>query len=291
MAINHAQLRAFHAVASEGGFTRAAGALHVTQPTISAQVKELEDAYGVKLFERAGRGVEITELGRALFDITRRQFGLEAEAEQLLASARGLLRGQLRVGADAPYHIIPLLRGFARRYPEIKLSLSFGNSHEVLEALLDRRSDVAVLADLKPEDRIHAVPFRRDRLVLFVERGHPWAGRRSVHLKELEGQRVVLREVGSITRALFEEAMAAAGIPLGDTLEIGSREAVREAVAAGLGIGAVFESEFGHDERLRRVAIRDARIESTEYAACLKERLSVRVVRAFFDLLGEALGA
>ena len=291
MPINHAQLRAFHAVASEGGFTRAAGALRVTQPTISAQVKELEESYGVKLFERAGRGVEITELGRALFDITRRQFGLESEAEQLLASARGLLRGQLRLGADAPYHVIPLLRGFARRYPGIKLSLSFGNSHEVLEALLDRRSDVAVLADLKPEDRIHAVPFRRDRLVLFVARGHAWAGRRSVRLKELEGRRVVLREVGSITRALFEEAMAAAEIPLGDTFEIGSREAVREAVAAGLGIGAVFESEFGHDERLRRVAIRDARIESTEYAACLKERLSVRVVRAFFDLLRQSTGA
>jgi LysR family transcriptional regulator, low CO2-responsive transcriptional regulator len=291
MPINHAQLRAFHAVASEGSFTRAAAALHVTQPTISAEVKELEESYGVKLFERAGRGVEITELGRALFDITRRQFGLEAEAEQLLASARGLLRGQLRLGADAPYHIIPLLRGFARRYPGIKLSLAFGNSHEVLQALLERRSDVAVLADLRPEDRFHAVPFRRDRLVLFVERGHPWAGRRSVRLKELEGQRVVLREVGSITRALFEAAIAAAEIALGDTLEIGSREAVREAVAAGLGIGVVFESEFGHDERLRRVAIRDARIESTEYAACLKERLSVRVVRAFFDLLQESTGA
>lgn len=287
MPINYAQLRAFHAVASEGGFTRAAAALHVTQPTVSAQVKELEEAYGVRLFERAGRGVEITELGRALFDITQRQFGLAAEAEQLLASARGLLRGQLRLGADAPYHIIPLLGGFTRRYPGIKLSLSFGNSQEVLEALLDRRSDVAVLADLRPEDRIHALPIRRDRLVLFVERGHPWADRRSVSLKELAGQRVVLREVGSITRALFEAAIAAAGVALDDTLEIGSREAVREAVAAGLGIGAVFESEFGHDERLRRVAIRDARVESTEYAACLKERLSVRVVRAFFDLLGE----
>lgn len=286
--MNHAQLRAFHAVASEGSFTRAAAALRVTQPTVSAQVKELEEAYGVKLFERVGRGVEITELGKALHEITRRQFALEAEAEQLMASARGLLRGHLRVGADAPYHVIPLLSGFTRRYPGIKLTLAFGNSHEVLDGLLERKTDVAVLADLEPDERLHAIPLRRDRLVLFVARDHPWAGRKGVRLKELAGERVVLREPGSITRALFERAVEAAGVALGDTLEIGSREAVREAVAAGLGLGVVFESEFGHDARLHRLAIRDARIESTEYAACLKERLSMRAVGAFFALLKEA---
>ena len=287
MSINHAQLRAFHAVASEGSFTRAAAALRVTQPTISAEVKELEDAYGVKLFERIGRGVEITELGKALHEITRRQFGVETEAEQLLLSARGLVRGQLRLAADAPYHVIPLLSAFTRRYPGIKLTLAFGNSHEVLAGLLERRSDVAVLADLALEERLHAVPFRRDRLMLFVERNHPWAARKSVKLAELEGQRLVLREPGSITRARFEEAIADAGVKLGQTLEIGSREAVREAVAAGLGLGVVFASEFGHDDRLHPIAIRDIKIESTEFAVCLKERLAVRVVRAFFDLLLE----
>jgi len=291
MTINHAQLRAFHAVASEGSFTRAAEALRVTQPTISAQVKELEDTYGIKLFERVGRGVEITELGKALHEITRHQFGLESEAEQLLASARGLVRGQLRMGADAPHHIIPLLGPFNRRYPGIKLSLTFGNSHEVLEGLLDRKSDIAVLADLVPDERLHAVAFRRDRLLLFVDHGHSWAGRKSVKLRELQGQRIVLREQGSITRYLFERALADAGIAPGDTLEIGSREAVREGVAAGLGIGVVFESEFGHDQRLHKVGLRDVKVESTEFAVCLKERLSVRVVRAFFDLLPATLAA
>ncbi len=285
MSISHAQLRAFHAVASEGSFTRAAAALHLTQPTLSAQVKELEAAYGVRLFERVGRGVEITELGKALHEITRRQFGVETEAEELLLSARGLLRGLIRVAADAPYHIIPLLRAFAERFPGIRLALAFGNSQEVLAGLLERKSDVAVLADLADDGRLHAVPFRRDRLMLVVERRHPWAGRKAVRLGELAGQRLVLREPGSSTRARFEEALAEAGIRLGDTLEIGSREAVREAVAAGLGLGVVFASEFGHDARLRPVAFRDAAIESTEFAACLKDRLEVRVVKAFFELL------
>lgn len=287
MPINHTQIRAFHAVARAGGFTRASAELHVTQPTLSGQVAALEAAYGVRLFERRGRGSEMTDLGHSLFAITNRLFGQEAEAEQLLVAARGLTTGQLRVGADAPYTVIPLLATFNRRYPGIRLSISFGNSERVLQDLIDRRSDVAVLPDLKPDPRLHAIPYRRDRLIVFVERGHPWASRRSVRLAELNSQRLVLRETGSVTRALFEQAMAQAGLKPDDVLEIGSREAVREAVAAGLGIGIVFASELGSDDRLHGLRLRDVEVEATEYAACLTERQSVRAVRAFLELLGE----
>ena len=287
MTINHAQLRAFHAVADAGSFTRAAEMAHVTQPTLSGQVAGLEDAYGVKLFERRGRGIELTDLGRGLFDVTRRLFSQEAEAEQILSSARGLMSGLLRVGADAPYNVIPVLATFNRRHPGIRLSMTFGNSERVLQELFHRRSDIAVVPDIGPDERLYAVPFRTDRLVVFVERGHPWAARRSIRLAELNGQRLILREVGSTTRAVFERAMAEAEIKPDQVLEIGSREAVREAVAAGLGIGVVFESEFGRDPRLHRLGLRDVKLQAVEYAACLRERRPVRVVRAFFDLLEE----
>lgn len=291
MSINHAQIRAFHAVARAGGFIRASADLNVTQPTLSGQVAALEEIYGVRLFERRGRGSEPTDLGRSLFAITSRMFSQEAEAEQLLAAARGLATGQLRVGADAPYTVIPLLATFNRRFPGIRLSLSFGNSERVLQELIDRRSDIAMLPELKPDPRLHAIPYRRDRLIAFVERGHPWASRRSVRLAELSGQRLVLREAGSVTRALFEHAMAQANLKPGAILEIGSREAVREAVAAGLGIGIIFASELGTDDRLHGLRLRDVEVESTEYAACLTERQSVRAVRAFFELLGESTPA
>ena len=285
--MNYAQIRAFHVVAEAGSFTRAAERIHVTQPTLSGQVAALEARYGVKLFERRGRGIELTDLGAGLREVTRRLFAQEAEAEQLLASAQGLTSGLLRVGADAPYQVIPLLARFNRRHPGIRLSMSFGNSERVLQELLDRRCDVAVLPDIEDDARIHAVPFRRDRLVVFVPRDHPWAGRRSLRLAELAGQRLVLREPGSITRAVLDRALAAAGVQPASTLEIGSREAVREAVAAGLGIGAVFESEFGRDPRLRRLRFRDVDLRAVEYAACLRERRPVRVVHAFFELLQE----
>jgi len=281
--INHAQLRAFHAVASEGSFTRAARALNVTQPTLSAQVKALEDRYGTRLFDRQGRRIALTGLGEALLDVTRRLHAVEEEAEQVLVAARGLRTGTLRVGADAPYSIVPSLGVFSRRYPGIRLMLSIGNSNRVLIDLLEHRCDVALLADLGYDPRLHAVPILQDRLLAFVARQHPWVSRGSVALSELVGERIIMREPGSSTRRLFETALGRRGIALRDVLEIGSREAVREAVAAGLGVGIVAATELGHDDRIAPIEIADARLDTVEYLVCLEERRNLRIVKAFFE--------
>lgn len=285
MAINRTQLRAFHAVASEGSFTRASKRLYVTQPTLSGQVKELEERFGVQLFERRQRNVVLTELGEALFEITTRQHSLELEAEHLLSAARKLTTGHIRVGADAPYHIIPLLAVFGRRYPRVKLSITFGNSESLIHDLLGRRTDIAVLPQVQQDERLHVIPLRPDRLVVFVEPGHPWASRRDIELAELEHQRVIMREIGSKTREVFEQALSAAGIKLTDVLEIGSREAVREAVGAGMGIGVVSESELGQGMQLHALSVRDARLEISECVACLPERRHERTVAAFLDAI------
>ena len=116
------------------------------------------------------------------------------------------------------------LAEFHRKYPGVRLSLSIGNSDEVLHQLLDHRSDVAIIADLPEDPRLFARPLRRDHLIAFVERTHPWAGRGAIGLAELAGQRVILREIGSTTRRAFEAALARAAIPFGEVLEIGSRE-------------------------------------------------------------------
>jgi aminoethylphosphonate catabolism LysR family transcriptional regulator len=288
ISINHAQLRAFHAVASEGGFTRGAAALHVTQPTLSGQVKALEATYGVRLFDRRGRRVEPTELGRALLALTRRLFSLEAEADEMLAAARGLRRGHLRIGADAPYSVMPLIALFGRRYPGIRLSIAAGNSETLLHRLVEHQVDIAVVANVAGDPRFLARPLRRDRLVAFVERGHAWARRANVGLRDFAGERVILREQGSTTRRVFETALARAGIELTDTLEIASREAVAEAVAAGLGVGVVSEMEVGADSRLVSLPIDAADLRSNEYVVCLVDRQALRLVRAFLDIVGTA---
>src|SRR5262249_48835575 len=253
--MNHAQLRAFHAVATAGGFTRAAARLGVTQPTLSGQVKALEESYGVVLIERRGREGRVAGLGGGLGWVPRPSFCPCRGAREPPPPAAGGGRGHLRVGADAPYHILASLSRFVQRYPKLRLSLSVGNSETLIRDLLDHRIDVAVVANLVPDARFHTSPVRRDRLILFVPKTHPWARRRRVRPSALTGQRLVLREPGSSTRRIFETAMARAGIAIDEVIETNSREAVREAVAAGLGIGVVSESEFGNDPRLIKIAI------------------------------------
>ncbi|MGO1117667.1 LysR substrate-binding domain-containing protein [Rhodovibrionaceae bacterium A322] len=285
--MNYIQLRAFHAVALEGSFTRAAEALHLTQPTLSGQVKELEETYGIKLFERRGRGIELTELGRALFDVSRRHFALISEAEELLVSARGLVRGTIRIFADAPYLLMPALAAFKRRYPGIRPEITFGNSKQVTSALFDRRCDVGILPEIDRDSRLYVQPFVTGHLVAFVDRGHPWSRRRSIKLEELGTEQLVLREKGSSTRVILERALGQQGITLRDPMEIGSREAVREAVAAGLGIGVVAESEFIQDERLHLLQLKGHGLKHSTSVACLLERRNVRVVSAFLDVLNQ----
>ncbi len=282
--MNHGQLRAFHAVARAGSFTGAAALLGVSQPAVTIQVKALEEAHGASLFDRRGRRVAPTELGRALMEVTRRLFSLEEEARELLDAARELAHGHLRVGADAPMHVIALLARFRRRYPGVRVSLSLGNSKAVLRGLFDLRSDVAVLAEVPADPRLHAVAAARHRLVAFVPKGHPWARRKGIRLAELDGQPMVLREPGSSTRRSFEAAAAEAGIAPQVAMEIESREAVREAVAAGLGVGVVAEAEFGNDQRLRPLPFTDAVLENTEYLVCLEDRRQLRLVQAVLAL-------
>jgi aminoethylphosphonate catabolism LysR family transcriptional regulator len=265
--------------------TTAARSLQLTQPTVSSQVKALEDSYGVRLFDRRGRRVVLTALGDNLFNVTQRLFGLEDEVEDILAGARELQSGHIKVGADGPHHIIPILAAFSRRYPGLEVSLAMGNADKVLSSLRNYQIDVAVLAKVDDDPRMFSVPYRRSRLVLFVPRGHPWAKRSSIRLREIAEQRMILREAASVTRQIFQSALAEAAIRPQSVMQIESREAVREAVAAGLGIGVVSEAEFDHDKRLVALRVRDARLEIIEYVVCLQERRRLRIVRAFLDVV------
>ncbi|HKJ53459.1 MAG TPA: LysR substrate-binding domain-containing protein [Gammaproteobacteria bacterium] len=286
MPISHAHLRSFNAVATHGSFTRAAEMLNITQPTLSGQVKELEERYGTRLFVRHGRRVELTEIGKTAFGITRLMFRYEEEVEQLLQSARALTSGQLRVGADSPYIATPLLAQFQRLYPGIQISIRYGNSAELTTWIESRRCDVAFLPNIPQEDdRLYSIPLAPGRLVVFVNRDHDWAERRSVTIDELVTQRIVLREKGSRTRSIFEEAVSRAGHTLGDVMEIGGREGVREAVAAGFGIGIVAENELLADSRLHALPVSNADLVHAEYVVCLKELRELRVNDAFLEMV------
>jgi DNA-binding transcriptional LysR family regulator len=225
----------------------------------------------------------MTDAGHALYEITQRYFTVEAEARNLLMSAKHVVTGTLRIGADAPYRVIPILASFGRRYPNVERSVFFGNSQDVLKSVLSGGSDIGILPDFGTHKRLDVIPLRTDRLVIFVSNDHSWVRRRKVSLHELSGETVILREAGSSTRAIFEAALHEKNIKLGETIVMGSREAVREAVASGMGVGIVSEGEIGHDNRLQTLGIRNARLEANECLVCRKADRASPLVAAFLE--------
>ena len=280
------QLRSFHAVATEGSFTRAAQALHVSQPTVTTQVKQLEELYKVELFHRTGRRIRPTEIGERLLQLSRQIFGLEHEAVQVLRDAGELRSGHLRVAAVGPSHVTKMLAAFNQRYPDINISVGTGNSEDVLTRLLDYSADVGVLAQVLKDKRLVSVPYSEHPIVIFCNANHRFARRRSIRTAELQGEKLILREQGSTTRKAIESALKTAGVQPTVVMEVASREIIREAVLQGLGVAAVSEVEYVPGAGLHAVRISDAQIKTYAHVVCLAERRDMRLIRAFFEIIG-----
>jgi aminoethylphosphonate catabolism LysR family transcriptional regulator len=285
MPISHSQLKAFHAVATHGGFSRAAEKLFLTQPAISDQVRRLEEYYGVLLFYRNKRTVRMTALGERLLALTQRLFAVEAEADELLSCHRALAEGNLTLAVDSPIHILPYLARFNKAWPGIALKLVTGNTRQSLERLLTYRADLAILVGEIDEERFQSVSLSNAPLVAFVSAGHAWAERAEISLQDLANMPIVLREEGSTTRALIEAEMRAAGLALHHIIEAQGREAANEIVAAGIGVGIVSQAEIGRDNRIHTISISDCQARMHESLVCLREQAARRIIQTFMDLV------
>jgi aminoethylphosphonate catabolism LysR family transcriptional regulator len=281
--MNLFQLRAFDAVAREGSFTRAASRLFISQPAVTGHIKALEEHYQITLLRRTARRVELTEEGIKLAAITRAMFGLAEEAQAMLEANRQLLTGRLEVAADGPHRVMPMLASLRARYPGITVNLRLGNAQETLAALTSEHADVAVMTEVEPRKGLHLQELSPSRICALVPAGHEWAGR-GITLEQLDQQIMVLREPNSITRRTFDEACAQAGIHPRVLLELDSREAVTEAVAAELGIGIVSSVEVSHDPRVIAVPVTGAGLVNRHMIGCLERRRELRLIQAFLEL-------
>lgn len=281
------QLRSFHAVATQGGFTAASRVLNIEQPTITSQVKALEERYQVELFVRKGRVVLLTPAGEHLLELAKKIMVLESDARDLLREYGGFQRGNLKIGAVGPYHATEMLSLFHERYPRVDLQITIGNSHEVLSRLHDLSVDIAVLAHIEEDPQVDAIPFSRHPVVAFVHVNHPWAKKKNVSINEFQNQPVIMREQGSTTRLAFEKALESADVEIERVMEIGSREAIWMAVERGLGIGVVSDIEFIPAPNLRTIPIFDAEIYTTAHVAYLKTRQHSRIIQAFIQVTND----
>lgn len=282
--VNFSQLRSFYAVGRELSFTKAAELLCIGQPTVTTQVRALEETYDVQLFLRSPRGLKLTDAGEALLTVARQIFSLEEQAVGILRAQGSQISGKLHVGTVGPFFVMELLSAFHGKYPLMQVFLESGNSDLVYNKLLNYEVDVAIIGRDYDDPRLDLIQLGRHEVIVFVNKDHPWGGRQQIDLDELDGQRMIFREPGSMTRRALEEVLARNKVRPNVVMEI-PRDGVREAVAAGLGAGIVSRTEFLPDDRLTPLAIADHKPFTESYAACLKQRQELRPIDAFMKLV------
>ena len=236
------QLRTFKTVADLKSFSLAAQHLRLSQPSVSYQVKELEEALGLPLLDRLGKSVHLTEAGSILYSYTRRTLDVLDEAAVAFEEMRGIKRGNLRVGASTTVgiYLLPAALGaFKKLHPGIVISLEIGTRVRVQEQVLLNELDLAVVGPALKDPDLAILPFVSDELVVVAPAGHTLAGRSGLALKDLESQPFVMREPASGSRWSLEKAARKAGAKLNVAMELGSNGAIKHAVESGLGLAVI----------------------------------------------------
>lgn len=234
------QMQIFQAVAESLSYTRAAEALHLTQPAVFAQVRELQAQVGQPLIERLGRGLYLTEAGQAVLESARAILGEVDALEMRLAEIRGLARGRLRLAvvSTAKYDLPAAIGAFSAAHPGIEVTLTVGNRQELLDRFVRNADDLYILGQPPEGLEAEAEVYAQNPLVVIAPPGHPLAGRR-VALAELAAYPFLTREEGSGTRRAVEAAFAAAGVVPRVRMQLGANEAVKQGVIAGLGLSVL----------------------------------------------------
>jgi DNA-binding transcriptional LysR family regulator len=235
------QLRVFETVADELSFTRASERLHLSQPAVSIQVKQLEEGVGLPLFEHTGKRISLTEAGGIIYRCSQTIRSVLEDAGEQIDELMGIQRGKLEitVATTASYFASRILAGFARSFPKIAISLDVTNREGLLHQLESNQCDLVIMGEPPKGRRLESTPIMENPLVIIASPGHPLAGRRRVPVREIGQQTFVFREPGSGTRAAIMRFFEKKGVPIQITMEMTSNEAIKQTVQAGLGLGIV----------------------------------------------------
>jgi DNA-binding transcriptional LysR family regulator len=242
--VNFHQLYTFHAVASHLSFSRAAEALQVTQPAVSIQIHELEKSLGVTLFHRQPRGLRITEVGETVLAYSQQIFSLSKKLIETVREVQDLSTGHLTLGASTTpgEFVLPMAVGqFRQLYPGIRVKLVIANTRVIIQRLLNREIDLGMVGD-RPQDRsdeLEMADYLDDEIVLVTAPTHPLARHRTVTPEQVAAEGLIVREEGSATRRSAERHFESLGVSPQVVLELGSNQAVKQAAAAGGGVGVI----------------------------------------------------
>lgn len=286
------QLKVFEAVARNLSFTRAAEELYTTQPTVSIQLKQLSEIVGQPLLEQIGKRVYLTDTGRELLKVCRDFFEGLDRFEMLVSDMKGVKAGKLRLSiiTTAKYFIPRMLGLFCQRYPGIDVSLKVTNRERVLQRMADNMDDLYVLGQTPEKMDVEFEPFLENPLVVLAAHNHLLAGKRKIPAKRLEKEQFLMREQGSGTRLATEQFFSERGLKLKVRMELGSNEAIKQAVAGGLGIAVLSAHTLALERSINELAILDVQgfpIHRQWYLANPKDKKLSVVAQAFLEFLHE----
>ena len=279
--MTYSQLRAFHCVATYGGFSKAAEKTQHSQPVLSGHVKQLEEFYDNLLFKREKKRISLTSAGKELFILTKQFFEVEEQINNHLSKSSASVSGKIRIVADSAIHIIKILKSFRKNYPDVIIDLTIGNSKEVTTSIRNYDAEIGVIGSPVEGPDLQTLTLETSKIKVIASKKFFNKIPKSLSFQDLEQLPLVFRENGSHTReTLIAEALKQKK-QLVPVIEVTGREGLHELVANGLGIGFVSQAEIGQDPRLAHIDIDAGHTEMTETLMYLTARKEVPVIRAF----------
>jgi DNA-binding transcriptional LysR family regulator len=293
------QLKVFCKVVELKSFSKAGEAVHLSQPTVSSHIKELENHFGVQLVDRLSRHAVPTKAGELLYQYAHRLTTLRDEAEAAMAEFLGRIKGRLAIGGSTipGVYVLPQLIGlFARAFPDVQVALIVGDTADILSRIADGDIEIGMVGAVSDDSRLQQIPLVEDRLCLVVPSGHPWTRERSVPVAALAGEAFIVRERGSGTLRTIEEHLRVMGIDLNTfriVAEMGSTEAVRQGIKNGVGISIVSALAVADDVKsgaLNAVAVDGLDLKRSFFLTRHRQRTPSPICRAFMEFLQNHYG-
>lgn len=294
------QLRVFCAVVENKSFSKAGEAVHLSQPTVSIQINSLERELGTRLLDRQGREVTITRGGEVLYRYARRILHLANEAGQAIAQLKGLIKGQLAIGASTipgEYILPALLAEFKGKYPGIDINLVIGDTRGIVQKVMDNEVEIGVVGTRERNDKVVFKRFTTDKLVLITPVNSKWFKGDSATVNELKNVPFILREGGSGTRATLKHRLHQTGLKEEDlnvVMVLGSTAAVKKAVESGVGVSVISEKAIDSEITLgtvRKVTIKDLDLQRHFFIVWSRQRSLAPATEVLARFLEEKKGS
>jgi len=284
------QLQIFEAVVRLGGYTKAARELNLSQPTVSMQIKKLGETLGLPLLEQVGKAIHPTAAGQDVYETAREILAGAVALEDLASEHKGVIKGELRIAVitSANYFMPHLLGAFINRYPETQPRLTITNRAKVLERLKSNQDDLLIMGQVPQDIPVEAQPFIDNEMLVVAPPGHPLLKEKNLPLSTLAAERFLVRETGSGTRLAVDRLLASHNITLSPFMELGSSEAIKQGVMAGLGISVLSKRNIGLELAHGAIALLDVEgfpLVRRWYAVHLRGKRLSLAARTFLDFI------